>query len=81
MTVRDKGVRRSGIVTFTHDTVAADAVAAAARAAGVNVSVSDPSSTRLDADARTLPPLVRASVHYVTTDDELDRLTAVVAAL
>jgi selenocysteine lyase/cysteine desulfurase len=24
---------------------------------------------------------VRASVHYVTTDDELDRLTAVVAAL
>ena len=81
VTVRDKGVRRSGIVTFTHDTVPADAVAAAARAVGVNVSVSDPSSTRLDADARTLPPLVRASVHYVTTDDELDRLTAVVAGL
>jgi cysteine desulfurase/selenocysteine lyase len=43
--------------------------------------VSDRSSTRLDADNRRLPPLVRASVHYVTIDDELDRLTEVVAGL
>ncbi len=56
-------------------------MARAARAAGVNVSVSEPSSTRLDADNRHLPSLVRASVHYVTTDDELDRLTSVVAGL
>ena len=81
VTVRDRGRRRCGIVTFTHDGVPADEVARVARAAGVNVSVSDPSSTRLDADTRHLPPLVRASVHYVTTDDEVDRLTAVVAGL
>ena len=67
-------------MSFTHDDVAAADVAAAARAAGVNVSVSTPSSTRLDADERRLPDLVRASVHYVTSDDEPDRLTAVVAA-
>ena len=81
VTVRDRGERRCAIVSFTHDDVAATDVAAAARAAGVNVSVSAPSWTRLDADARRLPDLVRASVHYVTTDDELDRLTAVVAAV
>jgi cysteine desulfurase / selenocysteine lyase len=79
VTVHDRGERRCGIVSFAHDRVPAEAVARAARAAGVNVSVSDPSSTRLDADNRHLPPLVRASVHYVTTDDELDRLTEVVA--
>ena len=81
VTVRDRGARQCGIVTFTHDDVAAADVADAARAAGVNVSVSSPSWTRLDADARRLPDLVRASVHYLTTDDELDRLTAVVAAM
>ena len=81
VTVRDRGLRRCGIVSFTHDAVPADDVAAAARAAGVNVAVSHASSTRLDADERHLPPLVRASVHYVTSDGELDRLTAVVAGL
>lgn len=81
VTVYDRGERRCGIVAFAHAAAGADDVAAAARAAGVNVSVSHPSSTRLDADRRGLPDLVRASVHYLTTDDELERLTAVVAAL
>jgi selenocysteine lyase/cysteine desulfurase len=81
VTVHDRGERQCGIVSFAHDRVPADDLARAARAAGVNVSVSDPSSTRLDADNRHLPPLVRASVHYVTIDDELDRLTEVVAGL
>jgi cysteine desulfurase/selenocysteine lyase len=48
------------------------------RGQGINLSVSGPSSTRLDAERRRLPPLVRALVHYVTTDAELDRLTAAV---
>lgn len=49
--------------------------------AGINVSVSAPSSTRLDAEARGLPPLVRASPHYYNTEDDIDRLVSVVAAL
>ncbi|HEU0172344.1 MAG TPA: aminotransferase class V-fold PLP-dependent enzyme [Acidimicrobiales bacterium] len=81
VTVHDRGERQCGIVSFAHDRVPADDLVRAARAAGVNVSVSDRSSTRLDADNRDLPPLVRASVHYVTIDDELDRLTEVVAGL
>jgi selenocysteine lyase/cysteine desulfurase len=76
--VHDLGRHRSGIVTFTVDGVAADEVQARLRSQGINVSVSGPSSTRLDAVRRRLPPLVRASVHYVTTDGDLDRLAAAV---
>ncbi len=76
--VYDLGRQRSGIVTFTVEGVAADEVQARLRSQGINVSVSGPSSTRLDAERRRLPPLVRASVHYVTTDAELDRLAAAV---
>jgi cysteine desulfurase / selenocysteine lyase len=76
--VHDLGRHRSGIVTFTVDGVAADEVQARLRSQGINVSVSGPSSTRLDAVRRRLPPLVRASVHYITTDAELDRLAAAV---
>jgi selenocysteine lyase/cysteine desulfurase len=43
--------------------------------------VSDPSSTRLDAEARALPPLVRASPHYYNTEAEIDRLIACVSGL
>jgi selenocysteine lyase/cysteine desulfurase len=76
--VHDLGRQRSAIVTFTVEGVAADDVQARLRSQGINVSVSGPSSTRLDAERRRLPPLVRASVHYVTTDAELDRLAAAV---
>jgi len=81
VTVRDRGTRRCGIVTFTCDGVDAEAVKRALAAAGVNVSVAAPSSTRLDSANRDLPPLVRASVHYLTTDAELDLATATVAGL
>lgn len=33
-------------------------------------------STRLDFEQRRMPDLVRASGHYLTTDDELDRFVA-----
>jgi cysteine desulfurase / selenocysteine lyase len=79
--VHDLGRRRSGIVTFSVDGVAAEDVRDRLRAQGINVSVSEPSSTRLDAERRRLPPLVRASVHYVSTDAELDRLTGAVAGM
>ena len=79
--VHDLGTRRSGIVTFTKDGHPAGEIKEALTGQGINVSVSEPSSTRLDADRRQLPPLVRASVHYLTTEAELDRVTAAVAAI
>jgi cysteine desulfurase/selenocysteine lyase len=79
--VRDRGLRRCGIVTFTKEGVDAEAARRTLAGRKINVSVSSPSSTLLDAELRRLPPLVRASVHYLTTDAELDRLIAAVAGL
>jgi cysteine desulfurase/selenocysteine lyase len=74
VTVHDQGMRRCGIVTFTLDGVAAEDVQQRLQAHGVNVSVSLVEYARLDLQHRGLPDLVRASVHYYNTDDELDRL-------
>jgi selenocysteine lyase/cysteine desulfurase len=79
--VRDAGARRCGIVTFTKDGVDPEAIKAALGAAGINVWTTYPPSALLDATARDLPPMVRASVHYFNIDDELDRATDVVARI
>jgi len=76
VTVRDQGRVRCGITTFTAEQMEANAIRAALRERAVNVSVSPPSSTRLDAETRSLPPLVRASIHYYNTEDEIDRFVA-----
>lgn len=75
--VRDIGVERCGIVTFTKDGEDAAAVRDRLAAHGINVTVSDVMSTRLDMEARRLGDVVRASVHYYNTDDEIDRVCSV----
>lgn len=72
--VHDQGRRRCGIVTFTLDGVPAQQVQRHLADSGVNTSVSYASSARWDLSRRGLPELVRASVHYYNTEDELDRL-------
>jgi selenocysteine lyase/cysteine desulfurase len=72
--VHDQGLRRCAIVTFTVDGVSARAVQRRLAESAVNTSVSVASSARLDLPRRGLSELVRASVHYYNTDDELDRL-------
>lgn len=72
--VHDQGVRRCGIVTFTVDGVPAPDVERRLHEHGVNVSVSLVEYARLDLQHRALPDLVRASVHYYNTDDELEQL-------
>ncbi|HKL89526.1 MAG TPA: aminotransferase class V-fold PLP-dependent enzyme, partial [Salinibacter sp.] len=76
VTVHDVGRVRSGITTFSAKQMSAGEIQAALRERDVNVSVSTPSSTRLDAEARSLPDLVRASVHYYNTEDEIDRFVS-----
>jgi selenocysteine lyase/cysteine desulfurase len=76
--VYDTGRVQCGITTFATPAMEATAIQEALRARDINVSVSTPSSTRHDAATRTLPPLVRASVHYYNTDDEVDRFVAAV---
>ena len=81
VTVRDLGVVRGGIVSFTVRGVDAARVKAALRAASINVTVSPARGTLLDMRARGLSEVLRASVHYYNTDEEIDRLVAEVARL
>ena len=80
VTVRDEGVERCGIVAFTVAGSDADEVQRLLAKRRINVSVSRVSSTRLDMEARGLPDLVRASVHYYNTAEEIDRFCAALAA-
>jgi cysteine desulfurase / selenocysteine lyase len=71
--VHDLGRDPAAIVTFSIRNRDADSVKTEFALAGFNVSVSHPSSTLLDAEARRLPSVVRASPHYCNTEDEISR--------
>jgi len=79
--VCDQGRTRCAIVSFLCRGIGAGAVKAALARRRINVSVTDAEWTRIDMDARGLPALVRASVHYYNTEGEIDALVDAVAAL
>jgi selenocysteine lyase/cysteine desulfurase len=72
--VHDKGRRRCGIVTFTVEGIPASQVQHHLADRAINVSVAIADHARFDLPERGLPELVRASVHYYNTEEELDRL-------
>ena len=74
VTLRDPGAQQCGIVTFTVDGMTAAEVKAAlaARPRRINVSISTINSARLDFAARSLDTVVRSSVHYYLTEDDLE---------
>ncbi|TWT15957.1 aminotransferase class V-fold PLP-dependent enzyme [Reyranella sp. CPCC 100927] len=74
--VHDLGLHPSAIVSFTIDGQPADSVKAALAEARINVTTSKASSTLLDAAARALPTVLRASPHYYNTEDDLLALVA-----
>jgi cysteine desulfurase/selenocysteine lyase len=81
VTIHDLGRRPAAIVTFSVRGFAADAVKMHLAKAGINVSTSIPSSTLLDAMARELPIVVRASPHCYNTEGEISCLTTVIESL
>jgi selenocysteine lyase/cysteine desulfurase len=74
VTIRDLGRAPGAIVSFTMDGYEAKAIVSSAAAAGITIGASDPASTRIDAEVRALPPVVRASPHYYNTEADIDRL-------
>ncbi|MFI0192590.1 aminotransferase class V-fold PLP-dependent enzyme [Streptomyces sp. NPDC017082] len=72
--VHDRGARQCGIVTFTVEGRDSQDVARALQARGINVSVSLAGYARWDLAPRSPTSVVRASVHYYNTDDEIDQL-------
>jgi cysteine desulfurase / selenocysteine lyase len=81
ITVHDQGRVRCGIVTFACEGYAARAVMEWLRTQGIAVRVVERSSTLLDMQRRNLDELVRASVHYYNTEDEIDRLCVALQAM
>ena len=79
--VRDRGAVLGAIVTFSVEGSTPDEVRSALHEAGVNVWVVGAGAARLDLDRRGLASVVRASVHYFNTDDELERCCEAVAGL
>src|SRR5438067_5883414 len=79
--VRDRGVTQCGIVTFSVEDKNPDEIVSTLSKDNINVSVTRRSSTLLDMDARGLDSLVRASVHYYNSEEEVERFCRTVASL
>ncbi len=81
VTLHDLGRTKCGIVTFTKDGIAPPAIKERLAQQRINVSTSSRYSTMLDMAERGLDMVVRASVHYYNSEDEVDRFAHAVAAL
>lgn len=74
--VRDRGITQCGIVTFTIEGLDPEDIQQQLATQHINVSVSIRSSTHLDMEARGLTSMVRASVHYYNTEEEITQFCA-----
>ncbi|RDI39055.1 aminotransferase class V-fold PLP-dependent enzyme [Aquicella lusitana] len=72
ITLRDLGQKKCGIVTFTSDRQTPEAIQLQLRLQKINVSISLEEYARLDLAPRKLSALVRASVHYYNTEEEIE---------
>lgn len=79
--IRDLGEKKCGIVTFTIDGLDAAIVSEKLRQRQINTSVSLAEYARLDLEGRGVHSLVRSSVHYYNTDEEIERFCQEVAML
>ncbi|HEY7415017.1 MAG TPA: aminotransferase class V-fold PLP-dependent enzyme [Ktedonobacteraceae bacterium] len=70
--VHDRGVTQCGIVTFTVEGIEAQEIQRRLAEQHINTTVANLRSTLLDLRARKLDYMVRASVHYYNTEDEID---------
>jgi selenocysteine lyase/cysteine desulfurase len=77
VTVQDLGAKRCGIVTFTVDRISPGEIKRQLARHRINVTTSTVASTRFDMEARGLTELVRASVHYYNSEDEIERFCSI----
>ncbi len=79
--VHDRGVTQCGIVTFSVDGKDPEEIKRRLADQHINVSVSIQNSTRLDMEERRLNSLVRASVHYYNSEEEVERFCGAVGEM
>jgi len=78
VTIHDLGREHCGIVTFTVAGISAIEIRQKLASEKINVTVSSGEDNLLDLASRDLSQLVRASVHYYNTEDEIDRFCVAV---
>ena len=81
VTVHDKGRVKGGIVTFSVDRRTAPEIKAALAARSINVSTTTAASALIDMQQRGLDEIVRASVHYFNTEEEISMALDTIAGM
>jgi selenocysteine lyase/cysteine desulfurase len=79
--IHDLGARRCGIVSFTVEGKQPEEVRLLLRERRIHVSVCSRQATLLDMDSRGLQALVRASLHYFNTEEEIRRFCEALAEI
>jgi cysteine desulfurase/selenocysteine lyase len=79
--VTDEGVERCGIVTFTIRNIQPAMIKAHCVKASINLTTSKGSGSLVSFQQRGLTEVVRASVHYYNTFDEVDTFIEVLQRL
>jgi cysteine desulfurase/selenocysteine lyase len=79
--VLDRGIEKSGIVTFNHERVEAAEIVAGLKNSGINVSLGTPEYSQVDYIAHQVSSLVRVSPHVFNTREELERCADTVRGL
>lgn len=79
--VRDIGKTKGGIVTFTVASISPGEVKEELSKRNINANTSPRSSTLLDMQERELDEVVRASVHYYNTEEEIEKMTDVLKSI
>lgn len=81
VTVHDKGQHLCGIVTFSVAGLEAEKIKAALQEKKINVSISRAGSTPIYMNRHHVPTIVRVSLHYFNTDQEIDTFCATLATI
>ncbi|MFX0185535.1 MAG: aminotransferase class V-fold PLP-dependent enzyme, partial [Candidatus Hodarchaeota archaeon] len=79
--IQDIGKMKCGIVSFTLHGKEPKFIKKKLYENRINVSLSSIESTRLDMESRLLDSVIRASVHYYNTEDEIKRFCNVIESI
>lgn len=79
--VLDRGIEKSGIVTFNHERVQAAEIVSGLKNSGINVSLGTPEYSQVDYIAHQVSSLIRVSPHIFNTREELERCAEIVRGL
>jgi cysteine desulfurase / selenocysteine lyase len=77
----DLGLVKGGIVTFTVDGLDPNDIVAAWSREKINANTSSVRSTRFDMEQRGIELMVRASVHYYNTEDEIAKAVGIIKGM